>query len=235
MGLGGLGLPCGACGCTPGCSDCGWTSNGYPVAGSNRTNYCCEPQCYPCELTLQVAAGTTWTGFSIRYLTTADRNAIASYLSGTWVLRHEPLGVDRYPNYQFQSSSWLASAIVSVDISAPCDAYWPSYSTGAYLINGGNYIQNSVSPVYTGSSLLSLSGGKYMTYANMPFVSQSQSGDIAPFSMSDWCNVSSWSTTIVTPTTVFTPSIQNQVVFYDPARSAFNTVYFTGHTFTLSW
>ena len=229
-----LGSTCSTCCPQPSCSDCGWTSNSYPVSGRFRANHCCDPQCYPCEITLGVAAGSTWTGFATRYLTTADRADIASYLSGTWVLRHEPGGGELNPDYRFQSSSWLASFRVSVDVSTPCDPYWSSYS-GATFTNNGYTIQNSVSPVYTGGSLLNLSGGKYLTYANMPFVSQAQFGDSAPFSMADWCNVSSWSTTIVTPTTVFSPSSQNEITFYDPSRSAFSTVYFTGHTFTLSW
>lgn len=230
----GLGIPCGNCGCAPQCSDCGWTSNTYPVSGRFRANRCCDPQCYPCQITLQVAAGSTWTGFAIRYLTTADRAAIAAYLSGTWVLRHEPGGSELNPDYRFQSSSWLASFRVSADVAAPCDATWPSYS-GATFTNAGYTIQNSVSPVYTGGSLLSLSGGKYLTYANMPFASVNQASDPTPFSMADWCSVSSWSTTIVTPTAVSASSFENQIIFYDPSRLAFSTVYFTGHTMTLSW
>ena len=236
MGLGGLGLPCGACGCVKGCTDCGWTSGGYPVGEYVRANICCLPQCYPCEISLNVVAGNTWILAS--GLTTADRSAIASYLSGTWVLRHEPFGSQLNPNYQFQSSSWLASFTVGLNIDDPCYAFWPSFPYQGIYNNGSlieNVVWNSVSPAYTGSSLLSLSGGKYLLQANLSFVDSTSSGDAAPFSMSDWCGVNYWSTSIVTPTSTFPVSSQNMVRYYDPALGRPVTSYFTNHTVTISW
>jgi hypothetical protein len=226
------GFGCSPC-CGPqGCSSCGWTSDGYDVAGASRTNYCCESECFPCEITLEIAAGNTWGGFATRYLTTADRSDIASFLSGTWVLRHLPSNAQRYPLYKYEDSSWLAHFRLGQDVDTPCDAYWPSYTGGGAFTNGLYTVHNATSPVYTGGSLLGLSKSMELRFALTPFAPDGGPSQTAPFSFSDWCGVSSFSHTFTTPTSPYSNSV---VQFWYPALSSLNTVNFSGHTVTISW
>ena len=228
------GFGCSPCCAPPGCADCGWTSNTFPVAGISRTNYCCEAECYPCEITLTVSAGNTWSGFSgfLNLLTTADRAAIRSYLSGTWVLRHSPSGSPYNPDYQFQDSSWLASLRIGTTLDTPCESFWPSYS-GAPFVNNSRTIQNAISPVWTGSSLLSLSSSKYLQFARLNFAQSGGVSDLTPFTLGNWCGVSSWSYSFTSSASGFSNPAQSIIEFYTGTQTG--TVALNGHTVTFSW
>lgn len=234
----GLGVKCGSCGCSPP-PDCECYCGGYRYA----CNPCCTAKCMPCEMSISVSPGNTWSGTNVSLLTSADKTELRNYVSSnTWV------GSGSWGQVDWRGTSggyvylgpgstkrWAANVQFRTGGESNCSDY--GYWLGGFYsgLASGSYLSKNDSGAGT-AGIATLASGKILNAVSF-LLGEDDSSARAPFKFSDWCG-SSFSLTYNAPAT---PSGSWNFLLTDPSTATSSSpgtyIYAVvdGTTVTLSW
>lgn len=222
---------CGTTGCTCACGD-------YPSLYPNPTipsiNQCCDPQCLPCEVTIEFLPGNTWGGFYTIYLTPTDKAEIRAFLAQSFVTK------PRCSAKTFTGSGALMDSLQvqwwyeSANYSAAFGLEWTGSDSGLDCFNLWNqpYGEIYLNAIRGGISgpVLTLSSGIVLN--SFYFRWNYYSGPYAPFSIGSWCGLSSWS---YTHSITGYMGVTYQLVLSNPAVPNSGAASLEGNQVRFSW